>query len=108
MKTVKQLVGFIHGYWRETLLTWAMVFIETACEILVAFFTQYVVNSVRQAEMVGQQQEGLNNLYMYSGIIAGLAIAAAVTGIAAGYWAAASAAGFAKNLREAMFVKIQS
>ena len=108
MKTVKQLVRFIRGYWRETLLTWAMVFIETACEILVAFFTQYVVNSVRQAEMVGQQQEGLNNLYMYSGIIAGLAIVAAVTGIAAGYWAAASAAGFAKNLREAMFVKIQS
>ena len=108
MKTIKQLIGFVHGYWRETLLTWAMVFIETACEILVAFFTQYVVNSVRQAAETANPQEGLNNLYMYAGIIAGLAIVAAVTGIAAGYWAAASAAGFAKNLREAMFVKIQS
>ncbi len=105
MKTIKHLVHFINGYWRPTLLTWAMVFIETACEILVAFFTQYIVNSVYQATT--NEAEGLNNLYMYSGIIAGLAIIAAVTGIMAGYWAAASAAGFAKNLRDAMFVKIQ-
>ena len=105
MKTIKHLVHFINGYWRPTLLTWAMVFIETVCEILVAFFTQYIVNSVYQATT--NEAEGLNNLYMYSGIIAGLAIIAAVTGIMAGYWAAASAAGFAKNLRDAMFVKIQ-
>ena len=105
MKTIKHLVHFINGYWRPTLLTWAMVFIETVCEILVAFFTQYIVNSVYQATT--NEAEGLNNLYMYSGIIAGLAILAAVTGIMAGYWAAASAAGFAKNLRDAMFVKIQ-
>ena len=105
MKTIKHLVHFINGYWRSTLLTWAMVFIETVCEILVAFFTQYIVNSVYQATT--NEAEGLNNLYMYSGIIAGLAIIAAVTGIMAGYWAAASAAGFAKNLRDAMFVKIQ-
>lgn len=105
MKTIKHLVHFINGYWRPTLLTWAMVFIETVCEILVAFFTQYIVNSVYQATT--NETEGLNNLYMYSGIIAGLAIIAAVTGIMAGYWAAASAAGFAKNLRDAMFVKIQ-
>ena len=105
MKTIKHLVHFINGYWRPTLLTWVMVFIETVCEILVAFFTQYIVNSVYQATT--NEAEGLNNLYMYSGIIAGLAIIAAVTGIMAGYWAAASAAGFAKNLRDAMFVKIQ-
>ncbi len=105
-KTIRHLLSFVHGYWRETILTWAMVLVETACEILVAFFTQYVVNSVKTAA-TGDQTAGLNDLYMYSGIIAGLAILAAVTGIAAGYWAAAAAAGFAKNMREGMFVKIQ-
>ena len=36
-----------------------------------------------------------------------MAILAAVAGIMAGYWASSAAAGFGKNLREAMFVKIQ-
>ncbi len=102
MKTFKYLGRFISGYWKDTILTWVFVFFEAALEVLTAFFMQYLLTAVENRQM-----NGVGGVYMYSGILAGMAILAAVLGIMAGYWASSAASGFGKNMREAMFVHIQ-
>lgn len=103
MVTFKRLFSFIRNYWKDTILTWVFVLFESACEILVVFFTRYLIDAVDHASDV----DSLNRIYLYSGIIAGLAISAAVFGILAGIFSASASVGFGTNLRKAMFVQIQ-
>ncbi len=103
--TLKLLIKNINGYWKETIITWCMVLIETACEVFVAFFMQDLINSVNEINASGSSDASA--IYMYAGIIAAFAVVAAITGILAGAFAAKASAGFGKNLRDAMFVHIQ-
>ena len=96
---LSHLFHYVRGYWKDTILTWIFVLIESVCEVLVVYYMQFLIDGVH-----AQNQE---TIYLYSGVIAGIAIAAAVFGILAGLFAASSSAGFGKNLREAMFVQIQ-
>ena len=100
MKTIKRLLTYRNGYWKDTTWTWISVALEAALEILVAFFLQYLLKGVEEssAPMIGR----------WAGIIGGLAILAAVMGIFAGYWASSAAAGFGKNLRQARYEKVQT
>jgi len=100
MKIIRQLAHYIKGYWKDTTLTWILVLFETVAEVLVAFFMQDLIDDVKASN--------INGIYIYSAIIAAIAIFASVSGIFAGYFAASASAGFAANLRRAMFVKIQN
>lgn len=97
--TISRLAKYIHGYWKDVSLTWGSVLLESFLEILVAFFLQYLLQAVENGNA--------NGIYLWSGIIALMALVAAFCGISAGYWASSASAGFGKNLRDAMFVKIQ-
>lgn len=103
--TLKFLISHIKGYWGVTIATWAMVLIESACEVFVAYFMQDLIDSVNDIGASGSLD--LGPIYMYAGIIGSFAVVAAVTGILAGSFAAKASAGFGKNLRDAMFVHIQ-
>lgn len=80
-----------------------MVFVETLAEVLVAYFMQYLLSSIEGLEKGG----GMEPIFLYSGVIAGLALFAVITGIIFGIFAASAAVGFGKNLREALFVHVQ-
>lgn len=99
MKLLKKLFSFIGKYWKDTIWTWVAVLIESVCEVLVVFFMKDLINNVQKAD--------INGVYLYSGVIAILAIVAAVLGIVAGVFSASASAGFGKNVREAMFIQIQ-
>ena len=103
--TLKFLINHIKGYWGVTIATWAMVLIESACEVFVAYFMQDLIDSVNDIGASGSLD--LGPIYMYAGIIGSFAVVAAVTGILAGTFAAKASAGFGKNLRDSMFVHIQ-
>lgn len=103
--TLKFLISHIKGYWGVTIATWAMVLIESACEVFVAYFMQDLIDSVNDIGASGSLD--LGPIYMYAGIIGSFAVVAAATGILAGSFAAKASAGFGKNLRDAMFVHIQ-
>ncbi len=108
MKTLKTILYYVHGYWKDTILTWLFVLLETVCEILVVFFMQFLINDINVSKMNGViNQNAVNGIYLYSGIIAILAVLGAVFGIMSGFWSASASAGFGKNLREAMYVQIQ-
>ncbi|MBO4737383.1 MAG: ABC transporter ATP-binding protein, partial [Bacilli bacterium] len=85
-------------------LAWVCVLLESVAEGLVAYFMQFFIDEVKALSV---HPDNLDAIFMYSGIIAGMALLAAATGIIAGVFAASAAAGFGKNLREALFVHVQ-
>ena len=78
VQTVRYLSKYMHGYWKDTIITWCAVLTTT-----------------------------MNSVYLYAGIMAACALVAVGAGILAGIFAASASAGFGKNLREAMFIHIQ-
>ena len=104
MKEIIKLLRYIKGYWKDTILTWVCVLFESVCEGLVAYFMQFFINEV---ENLTGTADNLNTIFLYSGLIAGIALLAAGTGIVAGIFAASAAAGFGKNIREALFIHVQ-
>ena len=104
MKEIIKLLRYIKGYWKDTILTWVAVLFESVCEGLVAYFMQFFINEV---ESLTGTQDSLDTIIMYSLIIAGIALAAWGLGIVAGVFASSAAAGFGKNVREALFVHVQ-
>jgi len=103
VKTSKHLIAdlshYLGKYWKDTIYTWAFVFGEVILEILIAFFLQNLVRAIENSDP--------SSLYLWSGIMAGMAIGAAFCGIMAGFFAASAASGLGHNLREAMYRKIQ-
>ena len=102
MRTIKFLAKYIKQYKKDTFLTWGFVLIESVLEVLIAYIMQFLLTAVKNGQL-----GGINGVYMFSGIIAIMALVATGAGIGAGYFASSAAAGFSKNLREAMFIKIQ-
>lgn len=97
--TLKVLSKHIKGFWKDAILTWGCVILETALEILIAFFIQFLLEQVRI--------NNINGIILWACIIAGMAVLAAGLGILAGYWASSASAGFGRNLRQSMFEKVQ-
>ena len=97
--TLKVLGKHIKGFWKDAILTWTCVILETALEILIAFFIQFLLEQVRA--------NNINGIILWACIIAGMAVLAAGLGILAGYWASSASAGFGRNLRQSMFEKVQ-
>lgn len=97
--TLKVLGKHIKGFWKDAILTWTCVILETALEILIAFFIQFLLEQVRA--------NNINGIVLWACIIAGMAVLAAGLGILAGYWASSASAGFGRNLRQGMFEKVQ-
>ncbi len=97
--TLKVLNAQIKQYRKDVYLTWGMVFMETILEILVAYFMSFLLKSISNKD--------LGQLLIWCGALALMAVAAAYFGIMAGYFASSASAGFGKNLRDEMFVKIQ-
>lgn len=90
---------YLKGYWKDTIITWVCVLIESCFEILIAFFLQYLLKAVEHSQ--------LDQLIMWSLILGGIAILSAILGVVAGVLSAGVATGFGKNVREAMYTKIQ-
>ena len=97
--TLKVFSKHIKGFWKDAILTWGCVILETALEILIAFFIQFLLEQVRI--------NNINGIILWACIIAGMAVLAAVLGVLAGYWASSASAGFGRNLRQSMFEKVQ-
>ena len=103
-KVLVKLSKYIGKYKKDTFITWALVVIESVCEVLVAFFTGKIVNGFNE---LNTNSDSLKSIYIFSGVVALLALVAAATGILAGYFCSSASVGFSKNIRKAMFDKVQ-
>lgn len=100
---LKKILKTNRGNWKSTYITWLFVMIETVCETLVTFFLSFLIDSINSLD----KSKDLGVIFAYSGGIFALAVVAALTGILAGYFAAEASSSFGRNLRKAIFSKIQ-
>ena len=84
--------------------------IYTSLEVLVSAFIPYVTASIIDKGINGgENQSGdMGNVYLYGGIMLGLAFLSLFFGIRAGTNSAYASTGFAYNLRDAMYKNIQT
>ncbi len=97
---IKKLLSSVREYKKPTLLTFLFILGEVVIECLIPFFT---------ADLVNQLKAGIEmKTLLFTGLMLVLmALISLTLGGTAGYTSAKAAAGFAKNLRNDIFDRIQ-
>lgn len=98
---IKTLAVHIKGYIKESVLTPVFMIIEVIMETLIPLLMATMIDD-------GVSKGDFNHV-LFVGLLMGLcALVALFAGYMGGVYGAKASAGFAKNLREAMFINIQS
>ena len=98
MKTLKLLARSIRENRRDAVFSILYVALEVVCECIIPFV---------MAKLIDSSGVDWSSLLLYGAILIALATAALLFGILSGKACARAGAGFAANLREDMFVRIQ-
>ena len=98
---VKQLAKSIREYKKPSILTPLLVIGEVIMECLIPFIIAQLVNEVKA-------ESGMDILLRYGIILIVMAFLSLMFGVLAGMTAATAAGGFARNLRQDMFDRIQT
>lgn len=101
-----KLLRYTKGYRGQIYLAWVLCAVEVACEVLIATFSQNAVDTVEEATVSGLMNWG--SLWLWCGLMSGLAILSCACGVIAGFAASAASGGYGKNLRAEMYRKIQT
>ncbi len=97
---IKNLLSCVGEYKKPTYLTFLFIISEAIIECLIPFITANLVNQMKVSiEMKTLLIIGLS--------LVGMALASLLCGFIAGYTSAKASAGFAKNLRNTVFGRIQ-
>lgn len=97
---IKRLAPYIGEYKKETVLTPIMVTLEAVMEILIPLFMADLIDK-------GIDQGDMSMIMKYGITLLCAALLALAFGAAAGRFAAVSSSGFARNVRQAMYYKVQ-
>ena len=97
---IKKLAKYIKQYKKDTILTPIFVVFEVILEVLIPYLMARIID-------VGIQNSDLNYIFKIGAILVVSAFLSLTFGMLSGRYAAKASAGYAKNLRKAMFYKIQ-
>lgn len=97
---LKKLLPYIGEYKKPSILSPLLISVEVILEILIPFLMASIVDN-------GLNKKDLNHIYLMGGITLIIAMISLLLAINAGKYAAEASAGFAKNIRKALFYKIQ-
>ena len=100
MENIKELLKYIKEYKKASLITPVMMIIEVLMDTLLPFLMAAIVDN-------GVNKGDMGAILKVGGLMVLCAVVALFTGIGGGYFGAKASTGFAKNLREAMFIRIQ-
>lgn len=98
---LKKLLLYVGEYKKISILTPILIFIEVLIEISIPFLMASIVDE-------GLNKGNVKHLFFIGSITLVLAILSMVFGIMAGRCSAKAASGFTKNIRAALFYKIQA
>lgn len=107
---LKTFLPYMCDSWKWVFLTWGIILVEVVCEVLIPWVAgSYLIPTINPpADAVGYNiADHIGELWGYAGIMFGLAIASCTAGVAAGFTAARASTNFGRNIRQAMFYKIQ-
>jgi len=97
---IKKLLAHLGEYKKETILTPATVMVESILDIIIPL---YMASLIDKGIDAGNMEETVK----YGVMLLIIAVLALIFGVLSGRYAAIASCGFAKNLREAMFHKVQ-
>lgn len=100
MNTLKKLMKSIRQYKLHSILSPVCVTVEVALECIIPL---YMIEMLKKIE----EDISIRNILLYGGILLVLSAFSLVFGILAGKFAATASTGFAKNLRQDMYYRIQ-
>jgi len=97
---MKHVFSFLKPYKIPITVAYALTFIELIVELLLPFFLGKMIND-------GVVNQNLDNIVMWGSIMIGMAFIAFIAGIFNSFYASHVSFGFAYDIREKMFNKIQ-
>lgn len=97
---LKNLLRCIGEYKKPSILAPICVTLEVILEVLIPLLMASLIDE-------GISSENMNRILFYGLILVAAAMASLACGALSGHYAAVASAGFAKNLRQAMFYKVQ-
>jgi ATP-binding cassette subfamily B protein len=98
---IKTLAAQIKQYRKASILTPLYTSLEVVMDVLIPYVTAKLIDLGINAGDVG-------NVYLYGGVMLGMACLSLFFGIRAGQYSAYASSGFAANLRSAMYQNIQT
>lgn len=108
---LKALSKYGTGAWRFVILTWVFIAMEVACEVMIPFCSEFIIeiiNPSAEAAAAGYVvADHIPELWGYAILMMSLAVFSATCGGFGGVFAAKGSAIFGKNIRQAMYYKIQ-
>ena len=99
---LKKLLPAVRGYEKQTVGASLMIIVEGVLEILIPFLMTKLI-----AEGIEVESPDLNKIFLYGGLMILMAIFALLSGALCARLAAVAGTGFAANLRNMLFKKVQ-
>ena len=107
---LKTFLPYMRDSWKWVILTWIVILVEVVCEVLIPWVAgTYLIPTIDPpaTEVAYVMSDHIGELWGYAGIMFGLAVTSCTAGVVAGFWAARASTNFGRNIRQAMFYKIQ-
>lgn len=99
--TLKPILGELKQYKRDTVLTPLFTALEVVMEVLIPYVTAMIIDR-------GINEGNMGNIVKYGMAMLGMAALSLLFGVAGGWFGASASTGFARNIRRAMYERIQT
>lgn len=97
---MKTVLAQLKQYKKDTFLTMGFTTLEVIMEVLLPFITALIIDN-------GLEQSNMSAIIKYGILMLVMALVSLFSGAMAGKYAASASSGFACNLRESMYVRVQ-
>lgn len=98
---IKKLAKNVGEYKKQAILTPVMVALEVIVECLIPFVMSKLITIIEQGA-------NLKNILAVGGVLIGMAMLSLFLGVMSGKFCAIASCGFAKNLRQSLYSKVQT
>ena len=103
----KRLLKSVREFKKPTILTLILIIAEVVIEVFIPFITANLINYIQETERLGNTLE-MATILQYGGLLVLMALLSLTCGGIAAYTCAKASSGFARNLRQDVFDRIQT
>ena len=101
MSMIRTLLSYVGQYKKDSILTPLFMVLEVTMEVLIPYVTASIIDD-------GIQAGNLSHVFAYGGLMVLLAFLSLTGGVLSARFGASASAGFARNIRAAMYEKVQT
>ena len=101
MSMIRTLMKYVGEYKKDSILTPLFMIVEVVMEVLIPYVTASIIDD-------GIQAGNLGHVFAYGGLMILLAFLSLTGGVLSARFGASASTGFARNIRQAMYEKVQT